>query len=172
MKAAPPIPCCFDGEAFVPLDRFAKLAEKYYAAGEIVPLVRDEQRNMSMHRGFFAQLREAHNNMPEHLVDRFPTVEHLRKKALIHCGYADERSIVCGSPAEALKVAAFIEPINEYDVVDVRGNVVTHFTAASQSTKAMGAQRFKESKNAVLDFVSKLIGVAAQELEHSTGRAA
>ena len=38
-------------------------------------------------------------------------------------------------------------------------------TAQSQSFRAMGKQRFQESKQAVLDILAELIGVEAKQLE-------
>jgi hypothetical protein len=77
-------------------------------------------------------------------LEEFPTAEVLRKKMLIRAGYADERSIVCASKAEAQRVAAFVKPMDEYAVVTVREAVVRVYTAQSQSIKAMGAKPFPD----------------------------
>jgi hypothetical protein len=51
-----------------------------------------------------------------------------------------------------------------YSVVQLRGPVVTRWTPASQSLRAMGGDRFKESKEAVLNWVAQLLEVPAESL--------
>jgi hypothetical protein len=164
MSNAPPIACAWDGEAFVPLPRFAKLADKHYVIGETYPMVQHEARSRVSHNHYFASLSEAWDNLPEDIADRYPSVDHLRKYALVRCGYADERSIVCASKSEAQRVAAFVKPMDEFAVVVVSEAVVKVYTAQSQSMKAMGAKVFQESKTKVLDFVAGLVGVTPAEL--------
>ncbi len=94
----------------------------------------------------------------------FPTAEHLRKFALIRCGYSDQRQIVCASKAEAQRVAGFVRPMDEYAVVTTSEAVVSVFTAQSQSRKAMGHRPFQESKNKVLDYIAGLLGVNRAEV--------
>ena len=92
----------------------------------------------------------------------------------IKCGYADERSIVCSSKAEAQRVAAFIRPMDSFALVTVHelSALVRVYTAQSQSMKAMGKRQFQESKTAVLDYVAGLIGTSAEALAKNAGRAA
>jgi len=159
-----PVICAWDGEAFVPMPRFVKLCDKEFVIGENYPLIVHEDRSQASHRQFFAALHDAWENLPLDWAERFPTSEHLRKYALVRCGYADERSIVCSSKAEAQRIAAFVKPMDAYAVVIVQQSVVKVFTPKSQSTKAMGKKEFQESKTKVLDFVASLIGVTADEL--------
>ena len=70
------------------------------------------------------------------------------------------RSIVASSKAEALRVAAFIRPVDEFAVVTVIEAVVTIYTAKSQNMRAMGKKGFRASADAVLDFVSAMIGTS------------
>jgi hypothetical protein len=161
-----------DEGVFRPLDRFAKLADKHFAVGETISLVEHHDRSMNSHRQFFASLHEAWDNLPEDQAERFATSEHLRKWALIRAGYSDERSIVCASKAEALRLAAFIKPIDEYAVVVANEAVVRVFTAQSQSMKAMGAKAFQDSKQKVLDIAWGLCGVEPEEHQRNAGRAA
>jgi len=165
-----PVICAWDGEAFVPMPRFAKLCDKEFTIGENYPLVVHEDRSQASHRQYFASIHEAWLNLPMDLAERYPTDEHLRKYALVRCGYADERSIVCSSKAEAQRIGAFIKPMDQYAVVVIRDCVVKVFTPQSQSMKAMGKKEFQDSKTKVLDFVASLIGVTAEEL--TTRRAA
>ena len=122
------------------------------------------------HDHFFASVQEAYNNLPEDLADDFASPEHLRKWALIKAGYRDERSIVASSKAEALRIAAFIRPMDEFSVVVVREATVTQLTAKSQSLRAMGKVEFQRSKDAVFDVLAKLIGTSVDDLK--TSRAA
>jgi hypothetical protein len=172
MSIAPPILCQWDGESFVPLARHAKLADTHFVVGETYPLVVEEGRSGISHRHYFASISEAWHQLPEDVAERWPTPEHLRKYALIRCGYADERSIVCASKAEAQRIGAFIKPMDDYAVVLASEAVVKVYTAKSQSVRAMGGKEFQKSKTAVLDFIAGLIGVTPESLSSNAQRAA
>lgn len=146
------------------------LADKTYVDGESYRLGVIEERSANSHSHYFAALNEAWMNLPDDMAERFPTVEHLRKYALIQAGFRDERSIACASKAEALRIAAFIKPMDGYAVVIVREAVVTVLTAKSQSMKAMGKEDFQQSKQKVLDLVSVMIGVTPDDLSSNTVR--
>lgn len=159
-----PIPCQWDGEALVPHRGFAKRADEQFVVGERYTIDVVEERSAKSHAHYFASINEAWSNLPEDQVERFPTAEHLRKWCLIKAGYADSCQIVAASRAEALRLAAFIRPMDTYAVVTVEGPVVTRWTAHSQSMRAMGKKVFQESKDAVLGILAGLIGVTADEL--------
>lgn len=148
-----------DGDFRVLSNYWATRADKDFVVGEVYKMVEHHDRSQSSHNHYFAALGEAWSNLPDELLTEYPTAEHLRKKLLIRAGYADERSIVCGSKAEALRVAAFVKPMDDYSVVTVREAVVRVYTAQSQSTKAMGKAAFHQSKQAVLDALDDLLGV-------------
>jgi hypothetical protein len=63
----------------------------------------------------------------------------------------------CRSHAEALRVAAFLRPIDEYAVVNVSASTVVMLTARSQSARAMDRKTFEASKTAVLDYIASLV---------------
>ena len=168
MSAAAPIVFEFDGEVMRPQQRYAWQARRLFAVGAAYPLVIHEERSDATHRHYFAAINEAWKNLPEALSKKHPSAEHLRRWALVKAGYADERSIVCDSNAEALKVAAFIKPMDDYAVVIVRDEVVRVFTAKSQSARAMDKKSFQESKSAVLEIVAELIGVDVQTLSSNS----
>lgn len=159
-----PVQFQWDGEHMIPQPRFARLCDKQFVVGEHYTLIPHEERSRATHSHYFAALHDAWLNLPDALAEQFPTEEHLRKYALIRTGFADERSIVCGTKAEAQRVAAFIKPMDHFAVVVVREATIKVYTAQSQSMKAMGKAEFQRSKQAVLDFVSDLIGVQAKEL--------
>lgn len=155
----------WDGESMVPLR--PKLADRDFVIGEAYHLEVVEERSAKSHRHYFASLNEAWQNLPDTALERLPTSEHLRKFALIKTGYHDSKSIVASSKAEAQRFAAFVRPAEEFCIITVEGATVTVFTAKSQSQKAMGKEMFQASKDAVLAYVSALIGVDRQELERA-----
>ena len=170
MTIAPPLVFAWDGEAMVP--KHPRLADRHYVVGQQYRLVEETSRSANSERHQFAEIDEAWGNLPEDMALEFPTPTHLRKYALIKAGYCDKSSFVCGSPAEASRLAAYLEPIDEFAIVTVSGDVVTRYTAQSQSRKAMGARKFQDSKTKVLEIVSTMIGVTPATLTTETGRAA
>ena len=158
------------GEAMVPV--VPAHARRQFKAGETYQLEIREERSANSHRAYFAAINEGWANMPEIEAMRFPTAEHLRKWLLIKAGYFNERQIVVASAAEAVRVAGFIKPMDDYAVVVPRGTTVSVFTAKSQSLRAMNRREFAESKTKVLDLLAEMIGVARRELDANAGRAA
>lgn len=165
MSDAPPLVCTWNGEAFEPVGRFRKVADAHYVIGERYALVEHHERSSATHRHYFAAINEAWQSLPERMSAQFATSEHLRKFALVRTGYHDSHSIVASSKTEALRLAAFIRPVDEFAIVTVEGATVTRFTAKSQSMKAMGGKTFQESKQKVLDYIDDLLGVARGETE-------
>ena len=160
-----PIVYQWDGECMIPLQRLRKRCDELFVVGERYTLIPHEDRSGRSHRHYFASVKSAWENLPEVMAERFPTPDHLRKWALIRAGYRDERSIVAASKTEALRIASFVRPIDEYAVVTVSEAVVTIYTAKSQSTKAMGKKDFQASKEKVLDVLAEIIDVSRKELE-------
>lgn len=146
---------------------FQRQADAMFCIGETYTMVPVEDRSAASHRHFFASVNEAWANLPEGLAAEYPTAEHLRKAALIRAGYRDERSIVCASRAEALRVAAFVRPLDAYALVVVSEAVVRVYTAQSQSVRAMGKDAFQKSKDDVLTALAGMIGVTTQELHNA-----
>jgi hypothetical protein len=155
-----------------PIGAYGPLVAGRFAVGQIVALEPAEPRSAPSHRHYFACVREAWVNLPEALAARFRTEEHLRKYALIKAGVRDERAIVCRSKAEARRIAAFIEPMDDYAIVTVADRVVSVFTAKSQSAGAMGRARFQASKEAVLGLLAEMIGVEPERLLDAGKRSA
>jgi hypothetical protein len=164
MTEAPQIPVQWDGEAFRPIGRGRRDADRYFVIGERYTLVEEKQRSGASHRHYFASVNEAWTNLPEHVAGRFPTADHLRKYALIMTGFRDERTIVASSRAEAHRLAAFVRPMDEYAVVTVDGALVRVLTAKTQSMRAMDRATFQASKDAVLGYLAEMIGVDADGL--------
>lgn len=172
MRDDRPFPFAWDGEAMVPPGQYwAKRADERFVVGETYRLVEHHERSPQSHSHYFAALGEAWQTLPRHRTERWPTSEHLRKWALIHAGYRDERSIVAASKAEAQRIGAFMRPMDDYAVVVISECVVTVYTAKSQSMRAMGKAEFQKSKQDVLEIVARQIGVTAERLRANAGQA-
>lgn len=161
-----PVEFHWDGRAMIPQPRFNALARKQYVAGECYTLGVTEERSSASHRHYFACINEAHRNLDESKVERYPRPEHLRKWALIKAGYHNERTIVTESRKQADAIVAFVEALDEFAVILVRGNVVKVYTAKSQSIENMTRVEFEKSKADVLAVLAETIGVTQKQLEH------
>ena len=160
-----PIQCVWTGEAFKPLNgRFHREAASRYGDGEVVTLDDAKGRSRTSHDHYFAIIAEAWGSLSDEAAQRFPTPEHLRKYALIKAGYADSQTFAASSRAEALKIAAFIAPIDDFAIVTTDAASVTRWTAKSQSMKAMGGKVFQESKSAVLEVIAGLLETSVEVL--------
>ncbi|WP_188260825.1 hypothetical protein [Azospirillum tabaci] len=167
-----PIPFRWEGDCFTPMPGFGKRCDELFVVGQAYRLVEQEDRSAASHRHYFACINTAWENLPERLSADFPTPDHLRRFALIRAGYADSRTLVASSKAEAVRLAAFVKPMDSYAVVVVTDATVTVWTARSQSAKAMGKKDFQESKDAVLDVIAGLIGTDPATLSAQAGQAA
>lgn len=167
MSDAPTILCRYEGEGeFKSVNAvWARRADVALVIGEQYYIEPKLGRSELSHRHFFALINDMWSNLPERLSESYPTPDHLRKYALIRTGFYDSHQLVCSSIKEANKIAAFIRPVDEYSIVSVDGKIVTRFVAKSQSYKAMGKSDFQRSKQAVMDFLSELIGAERQQLE-------
>jgi len=170
-----PVSFTWDGEAMTPSSQFhARNADSEFVVGERYTLVEEKQRSDKTHNHEFAVIADAWANLPEQYADEAwaQSPEHLRKYALIKARFCDTQTFACGSYAEAERWAANIRPMDEFSLVVVRGSTVIRYTAKSQSRKAMDAAEFQRSKQAVLEFISGLIGVAPETLAKEAGMAA
>jgi hypothetical protein len=170
MTGIPPLYYRWDGEALIPLT--PRHADKHLTVGECYRMVTHEERSAASHRQYFASLHEAWMNLPEEEADRFPTSEHLRKRALVEAGYFDEEIIDCGSNKVAPNVGAAIRKRDDFAVIFIRDQFVIVRSAKSQSMRAMGKAVFQKSKDAVLDIAWGLCGMKASEAKQHVGKAA
>lgn len=155
-ETIPPLVFRWEGDALSPMH--PKQCDKHLVIGQQYVMTEYKHRTDVTHRHYFAAVANGWQSLPDYMLVSYPTPEVLRKKLLIKCGYADERSIVCASKAEALRVAAFIKPMDEYAIVTAREAVVRVYTAQSQSMRAMGKAEFQASKQKVLDALDDLLG--------------
>jgi hypothetical protein len=98
-----PIPFTWDGDAMVPLARFAKLADKQFVVGLTYPLAVQEERSGISHKHYFARVHDLWLNLPDAIATEWATSDMLRKHALIMTGWHKERRVALSSPAEARK---------------------------------------------------------------------
>lgn len=161
-----PIFVRWDGEALIPNNgHWQNVADEQFVVGEIYRVEVEEMRSWVSHQHQFAWLHEAWANLPERMYQQFPTSEHLRKYALIQGGYCTMVQHPCVTAAEALRLATILKPYDSYAVVICRGNVVSVYTAVSQSVKHMGKDQFQASKTAILEYVAGLLEVDPATLE-------
>lgn len=153
-----PIPFQWSGEAMVPTRGFARLADQEFVIGEVYTLAEiADARSMKSHRHYFQAVYDHWLNLGEADAERFPTEVHLRKYALIRAGFCNARELPCSSKAEAVRVGAFMKPMDEYALVAINPPVVRVYTAHSQDTRSMGRARFQESKDAVMEVLAGMI---------------
>lgn len=154
-----------EDEVFKPLPRHLKYCQATFAVGERLMIDVQAPRNMAAHRFYFAELKSIWNSLPEDIAEQYPSAEHMRKYALCKVGFCHETKSVFTSHRDAVLAAAFAAASKDYAIVDVEKNVLRCWVPESQSVRAMGADRFKRSCRAVLDYGYGLIGVARQDGE-------
>lgn len=147
-------------------------AERAFTLGETYRLGTADDRTAAEHRFFFAAVADAHRNLPEAMADQFPTPDALRKYALIKCGYYEIDTLVCPDDRTATMAATFARHVEDFVIITIEGNVVTRFTAKSQSYRSMSKAEFRKSKEDVLDFLVALLSTTRHALEHNTKTAA
>lgn len=152
-------------EGFVPTPRFEQAFQEKFVDGAAYWLTVEAERTDKSHNHEFAWLAEAWKTLPDHLATEYPTSESLRKRALIATGYCTVSDYVCSSRAEALRWAANLRrEADDYALVVVSQTVVRVYRAMSQSRRAMKGPEFQASKQAILDWVSDLLGVEPGQL--------
>lgn len=156
---SPPTAFTWCAESCVMVPQWPRLAAARFEPSAGYLLAPVEHRSDATHKHEFAWLREAWMSLPEDLAERFPTPDHLRKRALIDAGFYDETVVDAGSNAAALRVAAYMRRKDEYAYVVVRGGVAVERVAKSQSRRMMNKAEFQASKTALLEIVGAMIGV-------------
>jgi hypothetical protein len=147
---------------FVPKGGFTQRCSRFFKDGETVMLAPFEPRSMASHRGYFAQINELWANLPERLVDQFPTSEHLRKKALIDTGHYNDSVEVFETQAEAMAYMRGVKR-DEFVICSLVDTTVVVRTAKSQrmfGEAPMSKAEFQKSKDDVLRWIEELIGLS------------
>ena len=143
---------------------WGRRADNEYVVGETYSIGVQEYRSQRSHNHLFQCIKEAHKNLTDEQLARWPTPLHLRKYVTIKAGYYDCKSVTTDSKATANRVAAFLRPMDEFSVVIVHGCTVAQYVAKSLSEKDMDKQQFQEAKDKILTVLSDLIGVTPEEL--------
>lgn len=159
MEKYPHIVWKWDGSAMVPLPKSAAMCRTFFVVDEHYTLEPREERSGQQHEWFFASVNEAFKNLPEDIAHRWPSPTHLRKWALVQAGYRDETTIVLDSKDTALEVAKAARKLDLYAVISVQENIIHICTAHSQAYRAMDKKTFRESADAVLGVLTKLLGI-------------
>lgn len=157
---------------FVPLPRFQKLCDQYFAVHEEIALVRHHERNMNQHRGYFAALSDAFDNLMEDVAGRFPSAEHLREWALCQTEFCTITEEVYSTKKDATQAAKALRKLAPYAVISVHDSAMVTKHAMSQSVRAMGKETFEASCKAVLEVVAGMARTTPRELKKNAGRAA
>jgi hypothetical protein len=147
-----------------PLPRFDPLCAQQYVVGHTYTLA-PIARSREAHNHFFACVQRGFDNLPDEIREKLPTAEVLRKWALIKTGFRHEKTIVAANEMQAAAIAAWAKDGDSYCVVVVHGCAVTSYWAKSQAELAMDRREFSESKRAVLEAISELIGVDVTSLK-------
>ncbi len=162
--ATPKLIAVWDGEAFVPEARFKWQCGQDYTAGEKYQIEALPQRSIRSHNHFMAAVDDVWKNLRENQDRKFPSPTHLRRWALVECGYCTEQAKIFSTKKDALSAAASIREIDPYSVIHVRGNVLLKWTPLSMKTIAMDSEKFQKAKADVLDLLASMIGVRQKQL--------
>lgn len=141
--------------------------------GETVFVEVERGRSPASHKHQFAWVKEAWASLPEDLAQMpwAETPETLRKHALIATGFHQTYMIDCGSNASARRVKAALVAAEAgshgYALGRVTGPVVQVWTPQSQSLRAMGKERFQESKQAIMDWIADKLGIPSDDLRRA-----
>ncbi len=162
--------CIFRDGAFHPFRRHQRWCRENFEENEVVFAELQHQRNASSHKHQFAYINDAHGSLPErfHNLPFAASPTTLRKHALIKTGYCTISTLNAGSHANAGRVAEWVQSraraAGEYIEVDIMGPSCVIKEAMSQKMSKMGKKDFEESKEAVLRYISELIGCDPEEL--------
>ena len=140
---------------------------KAYVVGQRYTLEEVSERSWASHRQEFAFINEAWQNLPYALVDKFPSAEHLRKAALIACGWHTETIFNAETRADAVRLAAYAKAEDEFAHIRITGPTVIVRKARSQRMRGPGRMNkadFQASKDDILGWIARLIGVAPEDL--------
>lgn len=160
-ETAPPILMEWTDEGvFRPVGARAVMeADKYFVCKTRYRMVEYQDRSIKSHNHYFSRVAELWSNLSEADAERWPTPDHLRRYALIKCGFFDSSTLVLRSNAEAVLAAQWSKPVDEFSIFTAKDCTCTRYTAKSQSMRAMGKEVFQDSKTKVLEWIEDHIGV-------------
>lgn len=151
-------------KAMVPDGRFKALCDRQFSLDEGYALGPVDNVANASRGGFFASVKEAWNNLPED-DERFPSPEHLRKRALVAAGWAFHSQEVWDTERDARKHVISLRKHDEYAIIKPSGTVVDVWVAKSIAHGQITADEWKVVKPRALDWIAAQINVARTELE-------
>lgn len=157
----------------VPHARFGALCKRQFEVAEDYVLGPVDGIPSRSRAPLFIAARDAWNNLPEEDT-RFPSDEHLRKKALVMAGWAYHHQAPFETVEDAKAHAIGLRRVDEYAVIVRKGCVVDCWIAKSISagTPGLTKEKFQEVKTKALDWMATLARTTRAELEANAGRAA
>ena len=154
---------CQDG-VMVPLRRFAKAFARDFKDGQFYTLVEEYERSTASHNQFFASVHDAWLNLPENIGEDFLSETHFRKWILIKAGYYNLEQVLFSTNEDARNAAALVRKKDTFAIVTITENIVSVFTAKSQSKRAMKGKEFQACKEKCFAVMSSLLGTDALPL--------
>lgn len=157
-------------EVIVPSRNSISPLHKQFQHGKEFYIEHVEQRSMKAHDRFFAALHHCWDSMPEHIVTRFINATHLRKFALIRCGWVETmRDHPFDTPEAAALGAMCAKTASGYSLVVITGCIVTVYQARSMQISGekpkMTAKEFYRAADDVLAFLDELLKIGRDEHE-------
>lgn len=165
MKIRPVIFTCLDDYSMVPQTRFNSLCSRQFVPGEEYALAPIDEVSQHDRGGLFAAVRAAWENLSEEFDGKFPTVEHLRKWALIEVGHHTQAEYALATKEDAEKMALAARRLDEYARIAIHEQVVVIRTAKSIAAHAIKSVEFKALKKKVLDLVGSMSNSTAADLD-------
>lgn len=108
-----------------------------------------------MRAAFFANLHETWASLPDHMRQRFPSSEVLRKHALCAVGHCDVLRVTAGSKTAAFDVANAFRFKDRYCITNINGSVVDVLTARSMARRALPKEQFRAVAEQVNQWIAE-----------------
>lgn len=175
MTTAPGVRCVFRDGAFWPLESggWAARARRFYGEGVEYLMEESPTPSTKTRSHFHATLAEVFKNLPAELAEQYPSIEHLRKRALIETGFCTHTVAVLDNVGQAVRVAGFLKNgTGAFNLVVRRDATVTLYVPLSERDIAKDKARYQDMKDKVLGWAAGLIGVKVDDLKKNTGAAA
>lgn len=154
--------------AMVPVRGIARVVASKYQDGMGYLLEPASLGSTPAEKAFYAEVNNAWKQLPESMQADYPSANHLRKRALIKCGFFDVVETVCDTEDDAKRAAALVRG-DEFAVVVVNGTVVRKYTPMSMKVRTKkDREQFRIMADAVLGLLADTLGVKRRELQDST----
>lgn len=162
------------GGLFHPLPRYERIVRNFEEGVEYV-LEQVEERDMLHHAAYFAELKTLYDGLPDEWKTFFIGGEnHMRKYALIKCGYSDVIDATFTTKSEAYAFVLFGEGLDKYLVAETKqiGHrwVVRTWIPKSQKrwdgVHGMKNEEFRRSVKEVTTFCTDILGATPKEVYH------